>query len=73
MTLLYDRQEDYPLAERHVDAFLELNPRGDTWYMSSATGEMIQKDNGVEFMSQFGALDVAARVLADKTLELAKR
>ena len=50
---------------------LETNPRGDTWYMSSETGRMIQRDNDVDFMAQFGALDVAARVLADATHELA--
>ncbi len=51
---------------------LETNPRGDTWYMSSATGEMIQGDNGVDFMSQFNALDIASDVLVAKTRELAE-
>ena len=51
---------------------LETNPRGDTWYMSSATGRMIQDDNGVDFTSQFGALDIAAGVLIDRTRGLAQ-
>ncbi len=50
---------------------LETNPRGDTWYMSSATGEMIQRDNGVDFMAQFNALEIASEVLVRKTIELA--
>ena len=50
---------------------LETNPRGDTWYMSSATGQMIQDANGVDFTSQFGSLNIAADVLIAKTRELA--
>ena len=51
---------------------LETNPRGDAWLMSSDTGNSIQADNGVDFTSQFDALEIAARVLAEKTRELAQ-
>lgn len=51
---------------------LETNPRGDTWYMSSATGQMIQDDNGVDFTSQFGALEIAADVLIARASEIAE-
>ena len=50
---------------------LETNPRGDTWYMSSAAGRMIQDANGVDFAGQFGSLDIAADVLIASTRELA--
>jgi len=51
---------------------LETNPRGDAWLMSSETGNSIQRDNRIDFMSQFNALDIAAEVLIEKTRELAE-
>ena len=46
---------------------LECNPRGDAWLISSVMGRMIEQANGLDFASQFGAIDVAARVLAEET------
>lgn len=46
---------------------IECNPRGDAWLISSAMGRMIEHANGVNFAAQFGALDVAARVLERET------
>lgn len=51
---------------------LETNPRGDAWLMSSETGISIQRDNQIDFMGQFGALEIAAEVLIEKTRELAE-
>lgn len=51
---------------------LEASPRGDTWYMSSDTGYEIQDTNGLNFTEQFGALDLAIDILAEKTLEAAR-
>ena len=51
---------------------LETNPRGDAWLMSSDTGNSIQADNGVDFSSQFDALEIAARVLVETTRALAE-
>lgn len=46
---------------------LECNPRGDAWLISSDMGRMIERANGIDFAAQFGALDVASRVLARET------
>ena len=46
---------------------IECNPRGDAWLISSDMGRMIERANGLDFSSQFGALDVAAEVLAAET------
>ena len=43
---------------------LECNPRGDAWLMSSVMGRLIEQANGLNFASQFGALDIAAQTLA---------
>jgi len=43
---------------------LECNPRGDAWLISSAMGRLIEEANGLDFASQFGALDIAAHTLA---------
>lgn len=51
---------------------LETNPRGDAWLMSSDTGNSIQTDNQIDFSRQFNALDIAAKVLIDKTRALAQ-
>ena len=42
---------------------IECNPRGDTWYISSDTGRLIERANGVDFAAQFEALEAAAGVL----------
>lgn len=46
---------------------LECNPRGDAWLISSVMGRMIEQANGLDFASQFGAIEVAARTLAEET------
>ncbi len=50
---------------------LEASPRGDAWYMSSDTGYEIQGANNIDLTGQFGALDIAADMLIEKTLEVA--
>jgi len=51
---------------------IECNPRGDTWYISSATGRLIERANGLDFARQFGALSVAAEALARETARRAR-
>lgn len=46
---------------------IECNPRGDAWLISSDMGRMIERANGLDFAAQFGALEVAAQVLARET------
>ena len=46
---------------------LECNPRGDAWLISSTMGRMIEQANGLDFAGQFGALGIAAEVLARET------
>lgn len=46
---------------------IECNPRGDAWLISSAMGRMIERANGLDFASQFGALDVAVDALIAET------
>lgn len=46
---------------------LECNPRGDAWLISSVMGRMIEQANGLNFAGQFGALEIAAEVLARET------
>ncbi|MGH8704500.1 MAG: hypothetical protein ACREUO_03675 [Burkholderiales bacterium] len=50
---------------------LECNPRGDAWLISSHMGRSIEAANGLDFAAQFGALGIAAEVLADVTLQRA--
>ncbi len=52
---------------------LETNPRGDAWLISSDMGRMIEAANGVNFAEQFGALEIAATILINKTRELASK
>ena len=47
---------------------IECNPRGDAWLISSAMGRMIERANGLDFAAQFGAIEIAARVLSQETL-----
>ena len=46
---------------------IECNPRGDAWLISSTMGRLIEQANGLDYASQFGALDIAARALAEET------
>jgi hypothetical protein len=46
---------------------LETNPSGNSWTLGGETGRKMQRDNGIDFYSQFGALDV----IAERTIELA--
>ena len=46
---------------------IECNPRGDAWLISSDMGRMIEAANRLNFMEQFGALDVAADTLVRET------
>jgi hypothetical protein len=46
---------------------LECNPRGDAWLISSVMGRMIEQANGLDFASQFGAIDIAAETLSRET------
>ena len=46
---------------------IECNPRGDAWLISSDMGRMIERANGLDFAAQFGALEVAIRVLMTET------
>ncbi len=50
---------------------LECNPRGDAWLISSDMGRSIEAANGLAFEAQFGALGIAAEVLAGVALERA--
>ena len=48
---------------------LEANPGGNTWHFSSKLAEQGRREvSGAERIAQFGAWDVAARVLAERTL-----
>ena len=51
---------------------IECNPRGDAWLISSDMGRMIEAANGLNFMGQFGALEIAARALVEATRALAR-
>jgi hypothetical protein len=46
---------------------IECNPRGDAWLISSDMGRMIEAANRLNFMEQFGALDIAADTLVRET------
>jgi len=46
---------------------IECNPRGDAWLISSDMGRMIEKANGLDFASQFDALELATRALIEET------
>lgn len=51
---------------------LEVNPYGSTWHFSSDTGRSMQSDNGIDFEAQFGAFDMAADILVEQALALAR-
>jgi hypothetical protein len=46
---------------------IEVNASGLVWHLSSSTGKKSQSDFGVDYYSQFGALDVIADALIDVT------
>lgn len=46
---------------------LEVNPTGKTWHISSSYGVAHQRKSGVDYQSQFGALDVVADALIEVT------
>ena len=52
---------------------IECNPRGDAWLISSDMGRMIESANGLNFIGQFGALDIAAEALVRETRARARR
>lgn len=50
---------------------LECNPSGRVLALSSEIGRAIQRDHGIDFYGHLGALDIMARVLAERTRALA--
>jgi hypothetical protein len=46
---------------------LEVNPSGRTWHISSDYGVPHQREFGIDYAAQFGALDVIADALIDAT------
>ena len=52
---------------------IECNPRGDAWLISSDMGRMIENANGLDFAAQFGALEIATRVLIEETRARARQ
>jgi len=50
---------------------LECNPSGRVLALSSETGRHIQRDHGLDFYAQLGALEIMARVLVERTRALA--
>lgn len=47
---------------------LEVNASGYVWHLDSETGRGMQRDHGLDFRRQFGAIERAAEVLVEKTL-----
>jgi hypothetical protein len=50
---------------------MEANCKGLSWHLSSTLGRKQQAESGLNFFDQFGVIDVAARVLVERTRELA--
>ncbi|MGI9465415.1 MAG: hypothetical protein ACR2OM_15845 [Aestuariivirgaceae bacterium] len=46
---------------------LECNPRGDAWLISSHIGRDIQRIHGLDSPNQFGAVEIATKVLIEET------
>jgi hypothetical protein len=46
---------------------LEVNPSGYTWHISSNYSKKVQREHGLDYMGQFGALDIIADALIDAT------
>lgn len=51
---------------------LEVNPYGSTWHFSTVAGKKLQQRDKIDYRSQYGAFDVAAKVLIEKTRLLAR-
>jgi hypothetical protein len=47
---------------------LEVNPGGQSWFLTSDAGKEMQAEFGFDFYSQFGALDL----IADRSIEIAR-
>jgi hypothetical protein len=47
---------------------LEVNPGGQSWFLTSDAGREMQAEFGFDFYSQFNALDV----IADRSIEIAR-
>jgi hypothetical protein len=58
-------------AETGACYVLECHAQG-SWLFSADTGVSIEAANGLDFKSQFGAIDKAAEVLAEETVSRAK-
>ena len=50
---------------------LELNPSGNSWMLCGVAGRNIQKQFGLNFYEQFGALDIIAETSIEATRRLA--
>jgi hypothetical protein len=46
---------------------LEVNPPGSTWHISSDYSKEVRREHGLDYMGQFGALDIIADALIDAT------
>jgi hypothetical protein len=46
---------------------LEVNSGGRTWHTSSGIGVKLQRDRGINFVTQFGAHDIIADALVERT------
>jgi hypothetical protein len=58
------------LREESTDKLyiLEINPGGNTWHFSSGSADRIRNElGGLQLEDQFGAFDIAADVLIEKT------
>jgi hypothetical protein len=46
---------------------LEVNPSGFTWHISSDYSKKVRREHNLDYMGQFGALDIIADALIDAT------
>jgi hypothetical protein len=46
---------------------LEVNASGLTWHTSSNYGQMLQAKNGYDYTAQFGAIEIIAKALIERT------
>lgn len=51
---------------------VEVNPNGDVWLLSNRSGRQAQAEFNLDLYQQFGALDIAARVLTGITRRFAE-
>lgn len=59
----FDMVREVPSGRLYI---IEANSCGQLWHFSSETGLSIQRDNGIDFASQFQGLDVAAQALIEQ-------